>query len=79
MRVLDTIPHAQCQITLFQWNGKYLLKFEQPGLEQTYKISELDVTGPDDVKALLTPAFLDAVLAQFAQMRQLLHRGLAEP
>ncbi|MGB3617909.1 MAG: hypothetical protein WBA12_07300 [Catalinimonas sp.] len=70
MRVVDQIAHPRCQITLFAWNGKYLLKFEQPMLEQTYKVSEMDVTGPDEVRALARDeAFVAAVLRRFDEMR----------
>lgn len=49
MKILAEIPHAQLRITLFAWNQKYILKFEQGALEQSYKISELDVTGEAEV------------------------------
>ncbi|WP_317172155.1 hypothetical protein [Hymenobacter sp. BRD67] len=45
MRHVADIPFPQVKITLLAWNGKYLLKLEQGPLEQTYKVSELDLTG----------------------------------
>ncbi|MBC6696954.1 hypothetical protein [Hymenobacter sp. BT190] len=69
MRQLADIPHPEAKITLFSWNGKYLIKLEKGSLEQTYKVSELDVTSDDDVRALLDSEFLQAALARFTDMR----------
>ncbi|AII52652.1 MULTISPECIES: hypothetical protein [Hymenobacter] len=69
MRQLADIPHPEAKITLFSWNGKYLIKLEKGPLEQTYKVSELDVTSDDDVRALLDSEFLQAALARFTDMR----------
>ncbi len=69
MRQLADIPHPEVKITLFSWNGKYLIKLEKGPFEQTYKVSELDVTSDDDVRALLDGEFLQAALARFTHMR----------
>lgn len=69
MRQLADIPHPEVKITLFSWNGKYLIKLEKGPFEQTYKVSELDVTSDDDVRALLDGEFLQAALARFTVMR----------
>jgi hypothetical protein len=45
-------------------------------LEQTFKVSALDVTGDDDVEKLLTPAFLEKALKRFDDMAQDLHKAL---
>ena len=70
MRQLADIPHPDAKITLFSWNGKYLIKLEKGPLEQTYKVSELDVTSEADVYALLDTEFVAAAVQRFAQMRQ---------
>ena len=71
MRHVADIPHPDMKITLLAWNGKYLLKCEQGMFEQTYKISELDLTGGDaEVRTLLDAEFLTAVTHRFGQMRQ---------
>ena len=69
MRQLAEIPHPEAKITLFSWNGKYLIKLEKGQLEQTYKVSELDVTSDEDVRELLDSEFLQAAISRFAQMR----------
>ena len=58
MRVVAEIPNPEMKITVFSWNGKYLIKLEKGPLEQTYKLDEMDVT------------FLQQALARFRDMRQ---------
>lgn len=71
MRLIETIPHDRFTIQLFSWNGKYILKIELDKYEQVYKIGETEVMGVDDLKTVLTPTFLQAVLKQFVEMRTL--------
>jgi predicted secreted protein len=70
MRQLADIPHPEVKITLFSWNGKYLIKLEKGPFEQTYKVSEMDVTSDEEVRTLLDEEFLRAVIDRFQQMRQ---------
>ncbi|RIV24082.1 hypothetical protein DYU11_11000 [Fibrisoma montanum] len=68
MRFLQTIPHPLVTIGLYAWNNKYIVKIEAGPYEQTFKVSELDVTGPDDVQALLDEPFLEQVILRFQAM-----------
>jgi len=78
MKVIKSIPHPTCDITLFWWNQKYILKFEKNHLEQTYKISELDFL-EQDVEALIgNEGFIEGVLKRFEQMYQDLYKSLEE-
>lgn len=69
MKQLADIPHPACKITLYAWNSKYIVKIEQGMLEQTYKVSELEVLGEDDVREMLSEAFLEKVLHRFEAMQ----------
>jgi hypothetical protein len=70
MKVLAELPHPDCKITIFGMNQKYLIKLERGGLEQTYKLNELDVTnGVNSVFEILDDAFIQTVLIRFEQMR----------
>ncbi|WP_205501764.1 hypothetical protein [Rufibacter psychrotolerans] len=74
MRVVADIPHPDLKITLLAWNGKYLLKLELGPFEQTYKVSEMEVTGGDEeVKTWLDEEFLQASIELFLAMRKNLH------
>lgn len=76
MRILGDIAHPRFKITLFAWNGKYLLKLEEGSLEQTYKIDEMDFTEAE-VKSLAEDAgFLGAAEQQFDAMAQNLGQAL---
>lgn len=77
MRVVKEIPHPDFKITLFSWNNRYLIKLEQGLLEQTFKVSEMDVTGEDDVIDLLDEKFLEDASRRFAEMGQSLHDAMS--
>ena len=69
MKLLAQIPQPDCHVTLFTWNGKYIIKIEQGMLEQTYKLSEMDVTGEAEVRGIVeNAAFMDSVRQRFAEM-----------
>lgn len=68
MRVVKEIVAPQYRATIFSWNNKYLLKLETPMLEQTFKVSEFDITGDADVEKLLSPAFIEKALKRFDDM-----------
>lgn len=71
MRVIAELPHPECRITLFNMNQKYIIKFEQGTLEQSYKLSELDLTGGgvNEIFQILDETFIATVLERFKGMR----------
>lgn len=71
MRVIAELPHPDCKISIFSMNMKYLIKFEQGTLEQTYKLSEMDlINGVDSVFEILDDEFIKKVCDRFADMRE---------
>jgi hypothetical protein len=59
------------RVSVFHMNGKYLLKFEQHQLEQTYKLSELDYLIRDtDEAAMAAEKILPAAKAIFISMHE---------
>lgn len=68
MRIVAEIPHAAVKITVFAWNGKYLIKLERGPYEQTYKISEMEVPGDEAIKQLLDDTFINEAVGLFQQM-----------
>lgn len=75
MRVVREISHPQFKITIFSWNNRYLVKLEQGLLEQTFKVSELDLTGDEDVLAILDAEFLHQAHLRFQEMGRSLHEA----
>ncbi|MEY5068160.1 MAG: hypothetical protein RLZ47_22 [Bacteroidota bacterium] len=70
MRTIAELPHPDCKITIFSMNQKYLIKLEKGAFEQTYKLSELDVTnGVNGVFQLLDETFLTTAVRRFKEMR----------
>ncbi len=74
MRVVNEIVKPNCKITVFSWNGKYLIKFEQGDLEQTFKIDALDLTSEDEIYDIISDEFINEVVASFGQMRNLFYK-----
>ncbi|WP_080239978.1 hypothetical protein [Spirosoma rigui] len=68
MRFVHDIPHPQFRIGLYAWNGKYIVKIEAGPYEQTYKVSEMDISGSEAVQAMLDEAFLTKVAQRFQAM-----------
>jgi hypothetical protein len=71
MRVIAELPHPECKITLFNMNQKYIIKFEQGTLEQSYKLSELDLSGggANEIFQIIDEAFIATVVERFKAMR----------
>lgn len=75
MRIVFEIPGDQVKTTVFHWNQKYLIKFEAGMYEQTYKVSEMDVTGDEDIRKLIADETFQADwMERFRQM----NKGLKE-
>jgi len=70
MRIVKEIPHPSCRITIFSWNGKYLIKFEQSSFEITYKIDEMEVIAIEDLDDVLSKEFIQETLNTFKLMAQ---------
>ncbi|MGF1924929.1 MAG: hypothetical protein ACQUHE_12185 [Bacteroidia bacterium] len=71
MRILAELPHPACKITLFNMNQKYIVKFEQGQLEQSFKLSELDLSGGgvNEIFQILDDEFIATVVERFRTMR----------
>lgn len=70
MRTIAEIPHPDCKITIFSMNQKFIIKFEQGNLEQTFKIEEINVTdGVNGVFQIIDDEFIQKITSQFEEMR----------
>ena len=68
MRIVKEIPHPKFKISVFSWNDKYLIKFENGSLEQTYKVSEWDVTEEKDLDIFFSEDFTNKISLRFDEM-----------
>ena len=70
MRLISEIPHELFKISVFSWNNKYIIKFENGDFEQTYKISEWDLTSENDVPELVNNLLAKSPEKIFKQMNE---------
>jgi hypothetical protein len=70
MQVVREFFHQDCKVTVFHWNGKYIIKLERDQMEQTYKVSELDLAGDDSMIQMLDEEFMTNVSRQFEEMQK---------
>jgi len=70
MRIVKDIPHPRFKITVYSWNGKYIIKIEDAHLEQVYKIDEHQVNGLNELDAMMSTPFLVKVLKRFSEMSE---------
>jgi hypothetical protein len=69
MHFIKEIPHGSIRISLFEWNSKYILKFETPHLEQSYKFSVLDFGAQKEIEELaISSSFINFVTNTFTNM-----------
>ena len=68
MRVIGTQVHAQCTVTFFHWNNRYLIKLESGPFEQTYKIEEYNLTSESDLAKIVDETFIGQAMARFEEM-----------
>lgn len=72
MRIIGekNLPNG-LKATIFSWNGKFLIKFENGAFEQTYKVSETDIAGLADIHQWIdNPGFQEKIQAVFLQMEE---------
>ncbi len=70
MRTIAEIPHPDCKISIFSMNQKFIIKFEQGNLEQTFKIAEMNVTdGVNGIFQIIDDEFIQKIISQFHEMR----------
>jgi len=74
MRIVKEFRVNEIRVTVFSWNNKYLLKFEQGMIEQTFKINEMDVSSEDELSVFYSDRFLLTVQNRFDEM----HRALRD-
>ena len=76
MRVVKELSKNGIKISLFSWNNKYLLKFEQGLVEQTFKVNEMDLSGEADLEVFWSDSFLSDLQKRFDEMHQVLRNQL---
>ncbi len=78
MRVVREFLRPECKVTIFQWNGKYLIKLEKGLIEQTFKVPELDISSEKDLDAILSEEFMKSAAQRFTEMMQALQKAMQD-
>jgi hypothetical protein len=69
MRIIKETSVKEIRITLFEWNQKYLIKYEWGPLEQTYKVDIWDVIDSEDLlQKSLDTNLIDSIRQNFEIM-----------
>ena len=75
MRVIREINNAECKISIFSWNQKYLIKLEKGPFEQTFKVSEMDVL-EEELDEILNETFILEAMIRFEDMQVSLQKSI---
>ncbi len=71
MRYIKDIVHPAYKISVYQWNGKYIIKIEAGGVyEQTYKIEETELVSEEDLDKIVDNEFVRKITERFRDMHQ---------
>lgn len=69
MRYIKDIPHNSYKISIYQWNGKFIVKFEAGGMyEQIYKVDDTDVSTVEEIETLVDDELIQSISGRFAGM-----------
>ena len=75
MRVVREFLDEPCKVTVFSWNGKYIIKLEHGPFEQTFKVSEFDML-EEEIGGLLNDDFFNDAMNRFDAMGRSLKNAL---
>ncbi|WP_200976276.1 hypothetical protein [Echinicola sp. 20G] len=70
MRIIKEFTKKDIRISIFSWNNKYLLKYEQGMIEQTFKVNEMDILEESDLDVFFSDTFLEEIQKRFDEMHQ---------
>lgn len=70
MRFVKEIENDYCKTQLYSFNNKYIIKFEAGMYEQIYKVSELEISGEDEIDEMLGDSFYKGVVKRFKEMEE---------
>lgn len=68
MRVVNEFVQEEIRISVFSWNNKYIIKYELGPLEQTFKVSEMDILEESELEAFWKGDFFEKVRIRFEEM-----------
>lgn len=68
MRVVKELVREEIRVSIFSWNNKYIIKYESGPMEQTFKLSEMDILDESELEAFFEGDFFEGVKVRFEEM-----------
>jgi len=68
MRVIDSIPHESMTISIFQFNDKFVVRFEAGPMEQSFKFLISGIGSVEKLKELINVSFIEDTRKRFNEM-----------
>ena len=68
MRLIKTLFIEDIKITIFDFDLKYVIKFENYRLEQTFKLDKLEFSGLDDLERKINSDIIKSIKNRFLDM-----------
>ena len=76
MRVIKEVTRGEIRVSIFSWNSKYIFKYELGPMEQTFKVSEVEILEESELESFLEGEFLEEVKHRFEEMGESLLRRI---
>ena len=68
MRIINSFIKENIKVTIFDFDLKYVIKFEFGSLEQTYKVDKLEFMNHLDLEEKIDQNFIKSVNKRFDRM-----------
>ena len=68
MRLIKTLFIEDIKITIFDFDLKYVIKFEKNRLEQTFKLDKLEFSKLDDLERKINSDIIKSIKNRFSDM-----------
>ena len=65
MRVVREETRGEIRVSIFSWNSKYIFKYELGPMEQTFKVSEVEILEESELESFLEGDFMEEVKRRF--------------
>ena len=69
MRVVKSFFIDDINVNIFEYNFKYIIKFESSDMEQTYKIDMMEVVDINDLILKIDKKYIDVIKENFRIMK----------
>ena len=69
MRVVKSFFIDDINVNIFEYNLKYIIKFENSDMEQTYKIDMMEVVDINDLILKIDKKYIDVIKENFRAMK----------